>query len=64
MSELGFGIEPDSWTHHGDRGAFEADRQRDIAADLVGIDLKRVTWRMLTGTPEMVAVLLDHRVSR
>lgn len=62
--ELAFGIELDSWKHHGDRAAFEADRQRDIAADLIGVDVKRVTWRMLTGTPGVVEALLDHRVGR
>ncbi|MDQ3632189.1 MAG: type IV toxin-antitoxin system AbiEi family antitoxin domain-containing protein [Actinomycetota bacterium] len=58
----GFAIELDSWRHHGDRDAFESDRERVIAADLIGIDLKRVTWRMLTGTPRVLEALLDHRV--
>lgn len=62
--ELAFGIELDSWTHHGGRAAFEADRERDIAADLIGVEVKRVTWRMLTGTPVVVTALLDHRVGR
>lgn len=62
--ELAFGLELDSWSHHGDRDAFEADRRRDIAADLIGVEVKRVTWRMLTGTPEVVEALLDHRVGR
>ena len=58
----GFAIELDSWRHHGGRDAFESDRQRVVGADLIGIDLKRVTWRMLVGTPKVVAALLDHRV--
>ena len=48
---LGFGLELDSWSHHGDRAAFEADRQRDIAADLIGVEIRRITWRMLTARP-------------
>lgn len=58
----GFALELDSWRHHGDRDAFESDRERVVAADLAGIDLKRITWRMLTGTPQVVEALLDHRV--
>ncbi len=60
----GFALELDSWAHHGRREAFEADRHRVVVADLAGIDLKRVTWRMLTGTPEVLAALLDHRLGR
>jgi len=60
--EFGFAIELDSWRHHGDRDAFESDRERVVAADLAGVDLKRITWRMLTGTPEVVGLLLDRRV--
>lgn len=62
--DFAFGIELDSWRHHGGRDSFESDRRRDIAADLIGIDVKRVTWRMLAGTPEVVEALLDHRVGR
>lgn len=60
----GFAVELDSWRHHGDRDAFESDRERVIAADLIGLDLKRLTWRMLVGTPRVVEALLDHRVGR
>jgi len=35
-----------------------------IAADLIGLDLKRLTWRMLVGTPHVVEALLDRRVGR
>lgn len=61
---FGFGLELDSWAHHGDRDAFESDRERVVAADLVGVTLVRVTWRMLVGTPQVVEALLDHRVGR
>lgn len=60
----GFGLELDSWTHHGERDAFEGDRRRVVVADLAGMDLKRVTWRMLTGSPDLLAALLDHRLGR
>jgi len=57
-----FAIELDSWRHHGGRDAFESDRERMVAADLVDLDLRRITWRMLVGTPRVVAALLDHHV--
>lgn len=60
----GFAVELDSWRHHGDRDAFETDRQRVLAADAIGLDLKRITWRLLVGTPDVVAALLDRRVGR
>lgn len=60
--EFGFGLELDSWTHHQDRAAFEQDRERVLAADAIGIDVKRVTWRMLVGKPEVLRSLLDRRL--
>ncbi|MBA2349846.1 MAG: hypothetical protein H0V81_16330 [Solirubrobacterales bacterium] len=60
-SEFGFGVELDSWAHHQDRDAFERDRQRVFAADAIGIDVKRVTWRMLVAS-SMLASLLDRRL--
>ena len=60
----GFGIELDSWQFHGTRGSFESDRERDVAADLVGIHVARVTWRMLHGRPQVLERLLDHRLQR
>ncbi len=62
--EHGFALELDSWRHHSDRDHFESDRRRVVAADLVGIQLTRITWRMLVGTPEVVEALLDHRLGR
>ena len=59
---FGFGLELDSWTHHQGREAFEQDRQRVLAADAIGIDVKRVTWRMLVGTPVLLTNLLDRRL--
>ena len=60
----GFAVALDSWQHHGGRDAFESDRERDIAAALIGLDVKRVTWRMLHGRPHVVAAMLDRRLVR
>lgn len=60
--EYGFALELDSWAHHGDRAAFEQDRERVLGADAIGIDLKRVTWRMLVGKPQVLRDLLDRRL--
>jgi Transcriptional regulator, AbiEi antitoxin len=59
---FGFAVELDSWRQHGDRDAFESDRERDIAASLIGLDVKRVTWRMLHGRPHVVRAMLDSRL--
>lgn len=59
--EFGFGLELDSWAHHQDRDAFERDRQRVLAADAIGVDVKRVTWRMLVASAMLVS-LLDRRL--
>lgn len=59
--EFGFGLELDSWSHHQDRDSFERDRQRVLAADAIGIDVKRVTWRMLVAS-SLLASLLDRRL--
>ena len=60
--EFGFGLELDSWAHHQDRDAFERDRQRVLAADAIGVDVKRVTWRMVVGSPGPLGALLDRRL--
>jgi very-short-patch-repair endonuclease len=41
-------VELDSWTFHGGRDAFEADRKRDAVLLLAGYRVVRVTWRRLT----------------
>ena len=45
-------VEMDSWTHHGDRTAFERDRRRDAVHLAAGYRVLRVTWRQLTREPE------------
>jgi very-short-patch-repair endonuclease len=55
-----FALELDSRAHHADRRAFETDRERDIALELAGIAVRRVTWRMFTERREVVRALLDQ----
>lgn len=47
-------IEADSRRWHGLFKAFEADRRRDIAAQLAGWIVLRITWKMITEDPEFV----------
>jgi hypothetical protein len=39
--------ELDSWTHHGRRGAFEGDRERDVGIQIAGHRIIRITDRRL-----------------
>lgn len=57
-----FALELDSRAHHADSRAFETDRERDIALELAGIAVRRVTWRMFTDRREVVRALLDQRL--
>lgn len=50
--------ELDSWQFHGDRGAFERDRERDAVLQAAGRRVVRITWRHLTEHPEEVAALV------
>lgn len=47
-------IEGDSRRWHGRFGAFEIDRRRDIAAQLSGWMILRVTWEMIVDDPGFV----------
>jgi very-short-patch-repair endonuclease len=40
-------VELDSWGAHGSRGAFERDRERDLALAAAGWRCVRITWRRL-----------------
>jgi hypothetical protein len=51
-------VELDSWEFHGDRGAFERDRERDAALQAAGYRVVRITWRRLTEDPAAVALLI------
>lgn len=48
-------IEADSVLWHGSPEAFQADRQRDNAAQLAGWRILRFTWEDITSRPEYVA---------
>jgi very-short-patch-repair endonuclease len=48
-------VETDSFRHHGDRSAFEADRARDAQLQSLGYRVLRFTWRQVRETPEIVA---------
>src|SRR4051812_2796054 len=45
-------VETDSWSHHGDRLAFEKDRQREVELIAAGYDVHRTTYKMLERDPE------------
>jgi hypothetical protein len=51
-------VELDSWEFHGDRGAFEDDRERDAVLQAAGYRVVRITWRRLTEEPAGVAALI------
>jgi Protein of unknown function (DUF559) len=44
-------VETDSWSHHGDRLAFEKDRQTDVDLIAAGYDVHRTTYKMLGRNP-------------
>jgi hypothetical protein len=44
-------IELDGYKHHGERPAFEADRDRDADLLAAGIPTVRITWKRLIGAP-------------
>jgi very-short-patch-repair endonuclease len=49
-------VELDSWSHHGSRDAFEADRRRDARIQLAGYRIVRVTHRRISdGADELEA---------
>lgn len=45
-------VETDSWSHHGDRLAFEKDRQRDVDLMTAGYEVHRTTYKMLERNPD------------
>jgi hypothetical protein len=51
-------VELDSWEFHGDRTAFEKDRERDAVLQACGYRVVRITWRRLTEGGEGVAGLI------
>ena len=55
---LKLAIELDGWVFHGDREAFERDRQRDLVLAAAGWLVVRVTWRRLHDEPAALATSL------
>jgi very-short-patch-repair endonuclease len=51
-------VETDGWGAHGNREAFEDDRDRDAHLAALGWVVVRVTWRALTTEPILVAARL------
>ncbi len=51
-------VEADSFEHHGERTAFEADRARDAHLATLGYRVIRVTWRQLSDDPAGIAATL------
>lgn len=45
-------VETDSWSHHGDRLAFEKDYQRNVDLAAAGYDVHRTTYKMLDRNPD------------
>jgi very-short-patch-repair endonuclease len=52
--DLGVIVELDGYEAHRGRGAFEADRARDVELKLLGYEVIRFTWRQLIGEPGQV----------
>ncbi|MFT3865918.1 MAG: hypothetical protein QM729_16760 [Solirubrobacterales bacterium] len=63
--ERRFGIELDAFETHGNRAAFESDRERDLALAMAGIETIRVSENQFRREPEEIAArlrtLLDRR---
>lgn len=58
-------VELDGWAFHGDRQAFERDRQRDQLLTSVGYVVLRFTWRQVVHQPaKVIAVLRRALVAR
>jgi very-short-patch-repair endonuclease len=51
-------VEVDGFAFHGGRDAFEHDRARDAELHAHGYRVIRVTWRQLTGRPEILTARL------
>ncbi len=48
-------VETDGWGPHHTRDAFEADRRRDAALLVAGLQVARFTWRQVSREPTTVA---------
>jgi Protein of unknown function (DUF559) len=55
-------VETDGRATHGHALAFHTDRRRDLALELAGWHVLRVTWRQVVHEPERVVALLRSRL--
>ena len=55
-------LEADGRDFHGTPQAVERDRERDLALELAGWEVIRITWRLLTEQPHRVAARLRSRL--
>lgn len=56
-------VEADSWEYHGNRAAFERDRERDATMQVEGYRVIRLTHRRLDGEPATVANQIRRMLS-
>ncbi|MGI8902939.1 MAG: DUF559 domain-containing protein [Solirubrobacteraceae bacterium] len=56
-------VETDGFAFHGDRGAFERDRHRDVELTAAGFTVLRFTWRQLLHEREVILVRLGQVMS-
>lgn len=56
-------VETDGWGSHGNREAFEDDRDRDADLAALGWVVVRVTWRTLVTEPILVAARLARTLA-
>lgn len=57
-----FGVELQSWTHHGNRRAFERDARKQLVLAAAGWEVLPVTWREVTARPQEVLRALVARI--
>jgi very-short-patch-repair endonuclease len=57
-------VEWDSWEHHHDRAAFEADREKTLTLQRAGFTVLRFTWRMTQREPERVVADVRAALTR
>jgi very-short-patch-repair endonuclease/predicted transcriptional regulator of viral defense system len=57
-------VETDGYAYHSDRGAFERDRERDLALTAAGYEVGRFTYRMLSRQPEACAGRIREALRR
>lgn len=62
--ELRVAIESDGFAHHGERSAFEDDRERQNLLTLAGWTVLRFTWRQICAQPAWVAEQVSRGIDR